>query len=458
MTMPFPWRDTIAWRFWVTIVASMAAACLSIGLFLAFGGVWAQPPMDAAARLEGAMAIAHMIETAPPPMRQTLAEAAVTSTYRLDWREAASPVSAWLDGASRTQDLALLGEEILAFGDAIQRPIVVVNPDDQSGMAANIPLRSDQYPNAYFFAIKLKDASWIVFTGFSGRYWGLSEWQRLGIWAAFLLLSFAVVSTIATRQISRPIKRFADAVRRAGTTPQSPPIARNGPQELREVIAAFNEMQTQIQEFVAYRTAMLAAISHDLRTPLTRIRLRGEFIDSETQRTRLFRDVDDMQAMIDGALLFFRGDGDEETARAFDLSGILQSIADDYADQGVEVSYAGPSHIVHKGRPIALKRAFTNLIENAVKYATPPRIELACRDDALTVTIRDHGPGIPPDVLDRVFRPFYRLDKSRNRETGGIGLGLTAAQATIRGHGGDILLRNHPDGGLEAIVTLPRAA
>lgn len=458
MTMPFRPRDTIAWRFWVTIVASMAAACLSIGLFLAFGGVWAQPPMDATARLEGAASIAHMIESAPPPMRHGLAEAALTNIYRVDWHEAATPVSAWLDKTSHTQDPALLGEEIQAFGDAIKRPIVVVNPDDQTDAPPDIPLRSGRYPDAYFFAIGLKDASWIVFTGFSGRYWGLSEWQRLGIWAAFLLVSFAVVSTIATRQISRPIKQFADAVRRSGTTPQSPPIARNGPQELQEVIAAFNEMQAQIREFVAYRTAMLAAISHDLRTPLTRIRLRGEFIDNDTQRTRLFRDVDDMQAMIDGALLFFRGDGDEEAARAFDLSGILQSIADDYADQGVEVSYAGPLHIVHKGRPIALKRAFTNLIENAVKYATPPRIEFVCRDDALIVTIRDHGPGIPPDVLDRVFRPFYRLDESRNRETGGIGLGLTAAQATIRGHGGDILLRNHPDGGLEATVTLPRMA
>ncbi|MBV8650214.1 MAG: histidine kinase, partial [Alphaproteobacteria bacterium] len=228
------------------------------------------------------------------------------------------------------------------------------------------------------------------------------------------------------------------------------------PRELAGVISAFNAMQAQIQKFVTYRTAMLAAISHDLRTPLTRMRLRGEFIADEVQQARLFRDVDELQAMVDGALAFFRGDLDEEAVTRFDLPGVLQTIADDYADQGIDFRYVGPSHAAYRGRPFAMKRALTNLIENAVKYATPPTVELTLRDKTIAIMVSDQGPGIPTDALERVFNPFYRLESSRNRATGGVGLGLTAAQAIIRGHGGDIVLSNLPGGGLGALVTLPR--
>ena len=185
------------------------------------------------------------------------------------------------------------------------------------------------------------------------------------------------------------------------------------------------------------------------------MRLRGEYVADETQRDRLFRDVDEMQSMIDGALAFFRGGGDEES-RAFDLSDLLQSIADDYADQGIEIGYSGPMQVVFFGRPLALKRAFTNLIDNAVKYGTPPQIELVCRTTELVVTIRDHGPGIPAGELESVLKPFYRVERSRNRTTGGVGLGLATVQTIVRGHCGRVALRNHPEGGLIAAITLPR--
>jgi signal transduction histidine kinase len=214
-------------------------------------------------------------------------------------------------------------------------------------------------------------------------------------------------------------------------------------------------MQAQIQKFVAYRTMMLAAISHDLRTPLTRMRLRGEFIEDQDQQARLFRDVDEMQSMVDEALAFFRDDATAEETTSFDLAHVLLTIANDYADQDVHIGYAGPAHAVYRGRPFALKRAFTNLIDNAAKYGRTPEIELCCEEMALGVAIRDRGPGIPPDALDSVFRPYYRVDKSRNRTTGGVGLGLTVAQAIIQGHGGEIVLKNRPDGGLEARIILP---
>src|SRR5258708_8120462 len=169
---------------------------------------------------------------------------------------------------------------------------------------------------------------------------------------------------------------------------------------------------------------MLAAISHDVRTPLTRIRLRGEFIADEVQQARLLRDVEELQTRVDGPLAFFRGDADEEAVTSFDLPGVLQTIANDYADQDIEIAYAGPSHAVYRGRPFALKRAFTNLIENAVKYGTPPTIELTCEEKTITIMVRDRGPGIPAEALERVFSPFYRLESSRNRITGGGGFAL----------------------------------
>jgi signal transduction histidine kinase len=200
---------------------------------------------------------------------------------------------------------------------------------------------------------------------------------------------------------------------------------------------------------------MLAAISHDLRTPLTRMRLRGEFIDDQEQQARLFRDVDEMQNMVDEALAFFRDDASVEETTSFDLPHVLLTVANDYADQDVDIGYAGPAHAVYRGRPFTLKRAFTNLIDNAVKYGKTPEIELSCGEMALVVAIRDRGPGIPAEALDNVFRPYYRVDGSRNRASGGVGLGLTVAQAIVHGHGGEIILQNRPEGGLEARIVLP---
>jgi len=185
------------------------------------------------------------------------------------------------------------------------------------------------------------------------------------------------------------------------------------------------------------------------------MRLRGELVDDEEQRARLFRDVDEMQAMIDAALAFFRDDFRGEETTTFDFPELLRTIAEDYSDQGSEVTYTGSKGISFRGRPFALKRAFANLVDNAVKYGRSPELELRCSEQRFVVVVRDSGPGIPPEAAEKVFTPFYRLERSRNRATGGTGLGLTSAQAVIRGHGGEISLRNRPTGGLEVEVTLP---
>ncbi|WP_286785777.1 ATP-binding protein, partial [Pseudomonas sp. UBA3153] len=268
------------------------------------------------------------------------------------------------------------------------------------------------------------------------------------------LIAALSVAAIATRRLATPLLSFAKAARRFGGDFHAPPIEAVGPHEIRQAILAFNAMQAQIRHFVVDRTQMLAAISHDLRAPLTRMRLRGEFIDDPEQQHKLFRDVDEMQAMINAALDFFRDDARLEQATPFDLSELLLTLVDDYRDQGIEVAFSGPSGLVYRGRPLGLKRALTNLLENAVKYAREPSIDLQALPGRLLIRIEDRGPGIPEQQLEAVFAPFYRLEASRNKATGGVGLGLSAARAIIREHGGELRLRNRPGGGLQACVEL----
>jgi signal transduction histidine kinase len=288
--------------------------------------------------------------------------------------------------------------------------------------------------------------------------WVAPAGARLLMWISILSISISLITALAARQFAQPIEKLAAAVREFGLNRQWSPLAESGPRELRQVVRTFNEMQAQIQRFLAHRTLMLAAISHDLRTPLTRMRLRGELIDDAEQQARHFRDVDEMQAMVDGALAFFRDDAVDavtETTTHFDLPQMLMTIVNDYADHQIELHYHGPTHAAYKGRPLALKRAVTNLVENALKYATPPSLELQQEARAYVVVVRDRGPGIPEHALESVFLPYYRVEKSRNRNTGGVGLGLTVVQAIVQGDGGEVTLKNSPTGGLEARVLLP---
>ena len=450
MKLPSWASDTVARRFAGTEVLAVAVTLALVGLFKTFGGVWSNDSLEQSSLLTEAADIVRMIDAAPPTMRQTLAAAVGTKVFQVGWYTAGSRASASLEAAPRS-DEENTQKKISA---RVQRAAVVLSPDRAGSVPPGIAYDRSRPLVPYMLAVQLNDGSWLVFSVMT-RTWGMPLADRWVVWLCFLAASITVVAVLAARQFSKPIERLAAAVRQFGLNPQAPPIRESGPKELQEVVKTFNAMQAQIQKFVAYRTMMLAAISHDLRTPLTRMRLRGEFIEDPKQQARLFRDVDEMQTMVDEALAFFRDDATAEESTSFDLPQVLLSIANDYADQGVDIGYAGPAHAVYRGRPLTLKRAFTNVIDNAAKYARNPQIELACEETALVVAIRDRGPGIPPDALDNVFRPYYRIDKSRNRTTGGVGLGLTVAQAIVQGHGGEIILKNRPEGGLEARIVLP---
>lgn len=445
-------RDTIALRFALTTALAIGVSVAFMALFFIFGGTWAQPDAESSGLLEVAASTVHIADAVPLRVRRTIAVAASSDKIRVDWYGVDTATAAALRRIPGPKSSPPLSAKLLG---ASYRTMRTLAPDDSVATIPAINEERARYPHSYFLGFKLSDDSWLVFTAFN-RTWGVRRLTREIIFGFFCLLSISIVSTLAGRQLASPVRKLADAVRTFGLNPQATAIAETRPREIRQVAKTFNAMQAQIHKFIAYRTTMLAAISHDLRTPLTRMRLRGEYIEDVEQQERLFQDVDEMQAMIDGALAFFRDDAVNEAPTMFDLPGVLDTIVNDYADQDIDICYIGPSHITCWGRPLALKRAFTNLVENAIKYATPPEIELSCESETVVVEIRDRGPGIPPSAFDHVFDPYYRLDKSRNPNSGGFGLGLTAAQAIVREHGGDVILSNRAEGGLKACVTLPR--
>lgn len=453
MKLPVWPFDTIALRFAATAGLAIGVSVAFMGLFLLFGGTWAQPDAESTGMLEVVASIAHIADTVPPGMRQTVAATASTDKLHVDWYGADAPTATMLQSlpAPKSQ-YALLAKSL----GGSYRTIRLLMPDSPVSAIAEIDEERAKHPQSYFLAVRLSDGSWLVFSAFS-RTWGVNQKTRRILFGVFCLISIGIVPTLAARQLAKPVKKLAEAVHNFGLNPQSLAIEETGPSEIRQVIKTFNAMQAQIHRFVTYRITMLAAISHDLRTPLTRMRLRGEYIEDGEQREKLFHDVDEMQAMIDGALAFFRDSAANETPTTFDLPGVLNTIVNDYADRNIDVRYLGPAHCNCWGRPFALKRAITNLVENAVKYATPPEMELSLGEETVSVEIRDRGPGIPVNAFERVFDPYYRLEKSRNLASGGFGLGLTAAQSIIQEHGGEIILTNRPEGGLKALVTLPVA-
>ncbi|MFZ1860777.1 MAG: ATP-binding protein, partial [Candidatus Competibacter sp.] len=219
---------------------------------------------------------------------------------------------------------------------------------------------------------------------------------------------------------------------------------------------AFNTMQERLIRYIEDRNRILAAVSHDLKTPITRLRLRTELLDDAPLREKFLTDLDDMQRMAQASLDFLRGGEDSEPLAPVDLNALLESLQEDAEDTGQAIRIDGATDRPLHCRPLALKRCLTNLLDNALKYGQ--RAEIAVQDTPARVTlrVRDQGPGIPETELERVFEPFYRLESSRSRDTGGTGLGLSIARNIARAHGGELTLRNHPRGGLEARVELPR--
>ena len=305
-------------------------------------------------------------------------------------------------------------------------------------------------------SLQLRDGSWLNFVApveSPEPFWSL----RLALSMVVMLLAVGALSAFVVHHLTRPLETFARAAHRLGTDVKAPPIPESGPAEVRQATRAFNEMQDRIRRFVEDRTQMLAAISHDLGTPITRLRLRAELVEDEEQQKKMLADLDDMEKMVFSALSFARDEATCEPHAMVDLRTLLQRVCDDVADAGHSVTLDfGDDAVPYSCRPAALRRALTNLIDNAIKYGGQARVSLSGDQDGVLVRIDDNGPGIPEELQEDAFKPFRRLEASRSRETGGTGLGLTVARTIIRAHGGDVALMNRSDGGLRVEVQLPQ--
>ncbi len=303
----------------------------------------------------------------------------------------------------------------------------------------------------------LSDGMWLTLRA---RVDAPRPWHSPGFMAAFALMTVvaAGLTIWAVRRLTAPVATLAAAAEALGRDVNAAPLPEDGPREVATAAAAFNTMAGRIRRFVQDRTELLTAIGHDLRTPITRLKLRAEFVDDDELRTKMLADLEELEAMVAATLAFGRDARTTEPVTSIDLAELLRTILDEAGDanpeQAERLSYDGPAHATVRARSLSLKRALTNLVSNAIAYGGAARVRLAV-DGGASVTIDDDGPGIPPSELDRVFEPFQRGEGSRNRETGGVGLGLPIARNILRAHGGDVTLANRAGGGARAVATLP---
>ena len=279
---------------------------------------------------------------------------------------------------------------------------------------------------------------------------------RVGLTLLVLLVTVVVLSLVAVRWVTGPLRVLATAAQDLGDNIDRAPLAETGPAEVQRAARAFNTMQKRLQQFIADRTRILTAMSHDLKTPITRLRLRAEAIEDESQRAKIVRDLEEMEAMVTQTLEFMRDASAQEPVQRVDLNALLESLRDDYADMGKRVTLEGRAAQPCAGRPIALRRCFGNLVDNAIRYGERATLRVEDGASELVVRVLDDGPGMAEAELQKAFEPFFRGEASRSRETGGTGLGLGIARNIARAHGGELTLGNRAGGGLEATLRLPR--
>ena len=326
-----------------------------------------------------------------------------------------------------------------------------------AGMGGGGRMMQHSNPAMRRFDVRLNDGQWLRIVGTNEVSAPPALSNDLIVQLLITLFIIAAVVMIAVRQATRPLQQLATAADALGSDLDAPPLAETGPTETRRAAQAFNRMQARIKHLIDERARALAAVSHDLRTPLTRLRLRAELVDDEKLREQMATDLDAMASMIDATLDYLRGLQDAEVARPIDMNALLQSLADDAAVLGKIIHVEGMVRSPYTGRLSALRRAVQNLIDNAIKYGHSAHIRIDDDATALRIVLEDEGLGIAPAELARVSEPYYRPDASRSRETGGVGLGLSIVKDIALLHGGELVLTNRPQGGLSAALVLPRS-
>ena len=414
--------------------------------------------------------VARLLEDTPDALHDPIVSAASTEFVRFSLTEEplVGEIGTGTRAAAIAQDLSValeVGRERIRVAPPWGRH----RPDDDRDDHRGLDNRDDDDEGDHHHGPRRWRRHWFTASvAMPGGRWlnvavgpppGAPPWGRTFLLAfALSALGVAVVTVAMGRRISKPMQRLAAAADRLGRGEKVGDLPEAGPLEMRSTVRAFNLMRDRLDRFVRDRTAMLAAISHDLRTPITSLRLHAEFVEDERTRAKIVAALDEMQRMTEETLAFIREDMRQEETRTVDLHALIDSVAADLADLGHEIAMpesAESGRVLVACRPVALRRAFRNLLENAGAYGVRATARIVRADEGLRVVFEDEGPGIPEGDLERVFEPFVRLEESRSRDTGGTGLGLAIARTIVRGHGGDVRLENREEGGLRATVSLP---
>ena len=392
---------------------------------------------DDAHRLAEHLVIARaLVAERPWAERPAMAARLTTDRYDVHW-------------AGRT---ALPPRQASDAGEAFRR--VLEWEPSLAGASLRVRLIRAGREAQLFGALRLDDGTWLRFRAREPGEGGGPDWGRvlLALLPAAALLG---LGALVFRHTLRPIDTLAAAAERIGRG-GGLTVAEGGPDEVRRLIRAFNAMQARIHALIADRTQALAAVGHDLRTPLARLRLRADTVAEPGLRRSIGGDLAEMEAMVGSLLLFLGGEDDPEVPVRLDVAVLVATMIDDAADRGRDATYEGEAHLEATLRPVALRRAVANLIDNALHYGERVCASVERTDGELLIRVEDDGPGIPPDRMDEVRQPFVRLDAARARNTGGLGLGLSIVARAVAAEGGELVLANRPHGGLRAELRLPR--
>jgi len=453
-----------------------------LGLIVSYAiGAWIySTDREAAVREVGGLAAAHrianlarLVEAAPADWRERIVATLSDRTFRVALSDQKPDFTARGDNGPVAEAIAAYLSDRLEL-DSSRKPVVVASESARllpgsgpfvdhppmmmmrgpGGMMGGWTMHGWAELVALAVAIPLSSGQWLSFNMALPEHVPSFSYQLI----ASMLVATSVliaVAVLAAKRVTAPLRTLAQAAQRLGKDVNAPPIPEMGTIETRQASRAFNEMQVRLRELIGNRMRLLAAISHDLRTPLTLLRLRTEdAVDSE-DKERMLATITEMDAMVNAILQYTRDEMTTEPVRRTDLTALIQSVVDDMADAGMDVVFDPAPPVLVDCRSSAIKRAITNLVDNAVKYGHKARVTLRVRAKLAEITVEDEGPGIPEQELARVFQPFYRVEESRNRESGGVGLGLAIAQSLVQKNNGTLSLQNRPAGGLRAQILLP---
>ncbi len=459
------WPKRLAGQMIALLLLALVLAQLVTLMIFADERRFAIRAADRSQLLGRAVSVVRLLENSPTSLHQQILETAGDPKMRY-WLSATSAVDADHDDRHRDR---FVGRRLAELLDERTRREVRVELDDDDDddddrwrrwwrdkRQEEGRRKRRHWPLGVVISVQLKDGRWLNLE--SGLPPPALGWTMPALtWLGLMALALSSVVIIMVRRITRPMAALADAAERAGRGETVEPLPEMGPIDMRQTTAAFNDMHARLQRFVRDRTGMLAAMSHDLRTPITTLRLRAEFIEDDEIKGKILETLDDMQRMTEATLTFMREEAAVEPTRPVDLTALIESIVADLMDLGHDAQFISTERVIYACRASSIKRALSNLVENAIRYGGKASVELAETDEMLIILIDDAGPGIPEDQIERMFEPFVRLDESRNEETGGIGLGLAIARSIIRSHGGEINLANRGEGGLRATISLPKA-